>query len=201
MLYSQPESSNPTPPPAPLQQLYDFSQVEHSFDFGLRDGVPEGPGQLGRSDIEQRTAKARAGDAVNRHPIGRGERAVSVRSNAARRTAAAIRRDDVNPIAGVIEDLVEVGRRPMRQHRTRTASEYGCHQVAFPVEDRMAEGINALVNPVEPSDSLPFASDPLSKAKLIQLPSSNNSMLPLSQLLNQVIINCLVLSTGRFRPA
>jgi len=65
----------------------------------------------------------------------------------------------------------------------------------------MAEGINALVNPVEPSDSLPFASDPLSKAKLIQLPSSNNSMLPLSQLLNQVIINCLVLPTGRFRPA
>jgi hypothetical protein len=201
MLYSQPESSNATPPLAPLQQLYDFSQVEHFFDFGLRDGVPKGPGRLGRSDVEQRAGKARAGDAVDHHPINGGKRSIPVRPNSVRRSTATVGRDDVNPIAGIVEDLVEVGRRPVRQHRTGTTSKRGCDQLAFPAEDWMAEGINALVNPVEPPDSFPFASDTLSEAKLVQLPSSNNSMLRLSQLLNQVIINGLVPPTGRFRPA
>jgi|GEM_PF-6202830 len=56
------------------------------------------------------------------------------------------------------------------------------------------------MDPMEPTDSLPFASDSLAEAKLTHLPPSNDPMLLSSQGSNRMVVENPKPPMGRFRP-
>jgi hypothetical protein len=100
-----------------------------------------------------------------------------MRRDARRSPSSPVRRNHINPVPRVIEDRVEERRRTVRQDRSGTTSEYGSHQAPLPTQHGIAEGVNALMDPMEPADRLPFPSDLLSKAEVVQLPTSHNPVL------------------------
>jgi hypothetical protein len=80
-----------------------------------------------------------------------------MRGDPARGTPASIRSDDVDSVARVVEDAVEVGSGSMGQDRSRAAGENGREQTSFPGKEAVPNGVNALLNTVEASrvSSLP----------------------------------------------
>lgn len=197
MVDTQSEASHSSPALAPLQQLHDFSQVEDPLDFGLVDCVPERRERLAGGDVEQRATKAGTGNPVDHHSIGRGQGPIPVCGDSIRVTPAPIWRNHINPIARVIEDLVEASRRTMRQDRTRTAREHSCHQMPLVRQQWMPDRVDTLMDPMELSRYNPLVDDLDAEPQTLQLPERHQPVLPRSYI-RHVLVDMNSLPTGRF---
>jgi hypothetical protein len=124
-----------------------------------------------------------------------------MRRNTPRSPPPSIGRDHIDSIPTVIENPVQESSGPMGQNSPGSTSKYRRHQVTFPAQDGMTEGVDALVDPMETADSVAFARYALSEPEFAQLPPGNNPMLPPRQCGNWVVIATPATPTGRFRPA
>jgi hypothetical protein len=68
-----------------------------------------------------------------------------------RAAPAPIWRDDVNSVARVVQDAVEISSGPMGRNRSGTRRQDGGKQMSFPWEKAVSNGIDALLNAVEAS--------------------------------------------------
>jgi len=178
----QSKASHPAPAPTSLQQFYDFGQIEDSLDFRLTDGEAQRGGRLGGGNIEKGARKTGAWNPVDHRPVSGGERAVSMCGDPVRAAAAPIRRDHINAVARVVEDLVEASRRTMRQDRTRTASEHRGHQMPLVRQQGMPDRVYTLVDPMELSRYNPLVDDLDVESQTLQLPERHQPVLPRRQL-------------------
>ena len=165
-----PQPSPAMMPPRPLEQILHRAEVEllqlfaalqHPLQLVGPEGsgeIEQGPGDRGERNSLGRSAvllpqPARAVDA-NRQPLPAGNRAGDVKRG------GAPARKSVQPGRGV---MTEQRTRPARQNRGRAP--------AVQRQPRMADRIDAAVEPVQPSSRHPLLDRPLRIAEPVQLPN------------------------------
>jgi len=115
-----------------------------------------------------------------------------------RAAPAPIWRDDINAIARVVEDAVEIRGRAMGQNRSGTTGEHGREQMSLSGKEAVTNGVNALLNTVESSrvSSLPCQVS----IQIRELPESNQTVLTIRQI-SQLAIKIRPPSTPTGRKA
>ena len=145
---------------------------------------------------------------MQRCPVDRLKRAVSVRVDPARYASTTVRGRYVHQRTIVVPDTPKCGSRAMRQHRVRSAGQNGGHPPSGQVHVRMPSGEDAVIHPVQSTnlDSLLHGGSAQSQAlELLKrnqsvLAGSNSSYLPVPRRRGPPPTGRKVHSGSTFRP-
>jgi hypothetical protein len=148
--------------------------LEQSLDLGLVDcSFERALGQSGR-EVEDGSLGCRDRDAVH----GRGlEVRCAMGANPRSVSATGARDADVDQRGRGGADLPQCGRRGVAQRRARPAGEHGGEPVTVARQQRMADGVDALVQPMKLAGHASPADRGLGESESGELPARDDAVL------------------------
>ena len=171
-------SSFPVPRrPAPPEQLIDGGQVEELEQLGLFDHALELLDRKRARQVEEGLRDARDGDAVADRHVRRIEPPRPVERDPFVRVPAARSGDMDLPAAGATQ-IHQRRRVLMAQNCARPACEHRCRPPPIARERRVPDGVDALVEPLQPTELRPAVDRGGAHVERPELPVRDDPVLP-----------------------
>lgn len=164
------------------QDVLERATVEDPEPLRLLDGALECVAVDHVGEIEQSARHRRAGDLPDGREIGRAKGAGAVGIDAAKTTPALGGHRDIDLRAGIRAQAPVTRRRPMREDRSGAARQHRAHSCAVWRLAPVPDGVDATMNPVQPSGGNAPCDRTSFQARRLELPPRHTPVLAASEL-------------------